>query len=201
MLRRTTFVGVVVALGFAAFGAPTAQAAAPVNAAGTLDCALTGKVKISPKLTFGGNAPNGSLFHAKIKGTCTGSSGVKSVKGDLKARLATNDCTALALQPFPAATFGPAKYKGGGKYTGSSTKFTAGGTFTTTDPIALHLPGAGSSSVANGSFVGQHPTMTLVFNESAQTLANACGPKQKGVKPSGGLKKLSLDSASSLAIS
>jgi hypothetical protein len=196
-----TFVGVVVALGFAALGTPAAQAAAPVDASGTLDCALTGKVKISPKLVFGGNAPGGSLFHAKIKGTCTGSSGVKSVKGDLKARLPTNDCTALALQPFPASTFGPVKYKGSGKYTGSSTNFTAGGTFTTTDPITLNLPGAGTSSVSSGSFVGEDPTMTLVFNESAQTLANACGPKQKGVKPSGGLKKLSFGGASSYVVS
>jgi hypothetical protein len=201
MLRRIALVGVAAALGFAMLGVPAAEAAAPVNASGTLDCAISGKIKIAPPLVFGGNTPGGSLFIAKVSGTCTGSSGVKSVKGNLKARLPTNDCTALAAAPFPAATFGPVKYKGGGKYTGSNTNFTAGGSFTFSDPITLSLPGAGTSSVGSGSFVGQNPSMTIVIDQSAESLATACQPKTKGVKGSGGLKKMSFSGASSYDIS
>jgi hypothetical protein len=201
MVRRLALLGAVVALSASTLGVPSAHAAKPVDAAGTLDCALTGKVKISPKLTFGGNTPGGSLFHAKVKGTCTGSSGVTSVKGDLKARLPTNDCTALAAGSFPAATFGPVKYKGAGKYTKSNTSFTAGGTFTAANPITLNLPGAGTSSVSNGSFAGEQPTMTLVFDQTAEQLATGCGAKQKGVKGSGGLKKMTFGGASSFDIS
>jgi hypothetical protein len=201
MLRRLALVGAAIALGLATLAVPAAEAAAPVNASGTLDCTINGKVKISPKLQFGGTSPGGSLFHAKVKGTCTGSSGVTSVKGDLKAQLPTNDCTALATGGFPAATFGPVKYKGGGKYTGSSTSFSPGGTFSVSDPITLNLPGAGVSSVGSGSFAGESPTMTLVFDQGASELATACGPKQKGVKASGGLKKLTFGGASSYEIS
>lgn len=202
MLRRMAIVGAAAALGFAMLGVPVAEAAAPVNASGTLDCAISGKAKIAPPLTFGGSAPSGSLFIAKVTGTCTGSSGVTSVKGNLTTRLPTNDCAALAESSFPAANFGPVKYKGSGnKFTGSTTKFSTGGTFTFTDPITLSLPGAGTSSVASGSFVGQSSTMTLVFDQQAAGLGAACAPKQKGVKGSGGLKKLSFGGASSYEIS
>jgi hypothetical protein len=158
-------------------------------------------VKIAPPLIIGGSLPGGSLFQAKVGGTCTGSSGVTSVKGNLTGRFATNDCLALAPpNVFPAATFGPVKWKGAGKYTGSTTNFTAGGTSTVTDPITLSVPGGGSSTITSGSFAGQHPVITIVVNEPVSTFISACGPKTKGVKPSGGLKKMTFGGASSLVI-
>lgn len=179
----------------------TASAAAPVDASGTLHCAITGKVKIAPKLIFGGTTSGGSLFLAKVRGACTGTSGVTSVKGNLAARLPTNDCTALALSGFPAADLGPMKFKGPGThYTRSTTNFTLGGTFTTSDPITLSMPGAGSSSIASGSFVGQHPTISLVFDQTVADFVSGCGPKVKGVKGSGGLKGMTFGTTSSLDI-
>jgi hypothetical protein len=140
-----------------------------------------------------------------VKGTCTGSSGVTAVKGNLTTRLPSNDCTALAAGSFPASTFGPVKCKGpGAKFTGSSTNFTAGGTFTFADPITLNLPGSGTSSVASGSFAGQSPTMTLVFDQTAGQLAAACGPKKDAegnkIPGGGGLKKLSFGGAASFEV-
>jgi hypothetical protein len=203
MVRRLALVASALALAMSgvALTAVSASAAAPVDASGTLHCSITGKVKIAPKLLFGGGTPGGSLFLAKVKSTsCTGTSGVTSVKSNFTARLSTNDCIALATQPFPAATLGPAKFKGVGKYTKSTTDFTAGGTFSTTDPITLSVPGAGVSSIASGSFMGQQPTITFVFDQSAASLGNACQAHDKDVPGSGGLKKLTFSGSSSLDI-
>jgi hypothetical protein len=98
------------------------------------------------------------------------------------------------------------KYKGAGaKFTGSNIDFTSGGTFTAVDPITAMVPGAGTSSVASGSFSGQHPTVTLVMNELVAQFAANCSPKVKGepADPAGkhgGLKKMSFGGASSLDI-
>ena len=80
----------------------SASAAGPVNASGTLHCAIAGKIKIAPKLLFTGGTPGGSLFQAKVKSTsCSGSSGVMSVKGNLTARLEPNNCTAVGVTAVP----------------------------------------------------------------------------------------------------
>jgi hypothetical protein len=192
MVRRIAVIAAVVAVACGTLGVGVASAkGAPADAHGSANCSISGKIKIAPGLLFGGHSAGGSLFQAKVKGTCTGSSGVMSVKGNLTTRLPTNDCTALASTPFPASDFGPVKWKGTSKYTGSTLHFTTG-SFTFTDPISLSLPGSGTSSVASGSFSGQHPTMTLVINEKAADLATACGKK--------GLKKMSFAGASNITI-
>ncbi len=180
-----------------------AYAAAKVDAAGTLHCTITGKVKISPPLVFGGTA-GAATFAAKVAtGSCSGTSGVTGVKGTFTAHLPTNDCAALALLPFPGGTFGgakPLKFKGASKYNPSSINFTSGGTFTAATPIVMHVPGAGSSSIASGSFKNQHATLTLSYLQSAETFATNCTAKTKGLKGSGGLKKMSFGGASNLDI-
>ncbi|MGZ4735000.1 MAG: hypothetical protein ACXV8R_05300 [Acidimicrobiia bacterium] len=181
----------------------TASAAGPVYASGTLHCAISGKVRIAPKLLSGSTAVGGALFLAKVKGTgCTGSSGVTSVKGNLMARLPSTDCLGLSSGSFPAATLGPIKYTGpGAKFYVSTANFTAGGTFTMTDPLSLSLPGTGSSLILSRSFAGQQPTITLVVDQTVADFATACGPKVKGVKGSGtGLKKVTFGTTSSFDI-
>ena len=181
-----------------------AFAAAKVDASGTLHCTITGKVKVSPPLVFGGSAAGGATFSAKVASTtCSGTSGVSSVKGTFTAHLPTNDCTALALIAFPGGTFGgakPLKFKGGAKYNPSSVSFTSGGTFTAADPIVMHLPGAGTTSIPSGSFHGQQASLTMSYLQSAGTFATNCQPKTKGLKGSGGLKKMSFGGASSFDI-
>jgi hypothetical protein len=206
MGKRTLAAVAAVALGAAALtvsGSP-AFAATKVDAHGTLHCAMTGKVKVSPPLVFGGTAAGGATFSAKIStSSCSGTSGVTSVKGTFTAHLPSNDCTALALIPFPGGTFGgakPLKFKGGAKYNPSSINFTAGGTFTAATPIVMHVPGAGSSSIPSGSFQGQHATLTMSYDQSAETFATNCAPKTKGLKGSGGLKKMSFGGASAIDI-
>jgi hypothetical protein len=54
--------------------------------------------------------------------------------------------------------------------------------------------------VASGSFVGQHPTLTLVATETTATFLTNCTAKTKGLKGSGGLKKMSFSTGSSFDI-
>jgi len=203
MLRKVAMGVSALALGLSgiAMTGGSASAAAPVDASGTLNCSISGTVKIAPKLVLGGDSPSGSLVLAKVKSTsCTGTSGVTSVKGNFMARLPTNDCLALTDAPFPASSFGPVKYKGAGKYTGSTMSFTSGGTFTATDPISLDIPGGGTASITSGSFAGQAPSLHFVFDQLAEAVTTSCTPKAKGVKGTGGLKKLTFSGDSYLDI-
>jgi hypothetical protein len=204
MARRLISLTAVVALTLAA-GVVTATGAsakaAPVDAHGSLHCSISGKIKFSPTpLTFGGPATP-TTMSAKVKsGSCSGSSGVTSVKAKFTINLSSSDCTALALTNLPAATFGPgAKVKGAAKYNATTIHYAAGGTFTAASPITMNEPGVGSASVT-GSFAGQHPTLHLVFDQDAQTLATNCTPKTKGLKGSGGLKKMSFNTQSFIDI-
>jgi hypothetical protein len=197
MFRRLVVVGSAMAVGFTLFGGGTAGAGAPpVNASGSLTCAISGKGKISPPLVTG--AAGTSQFTAKLKSSsCSGSSGVTSFKGTLTATLPTN---CLGILTFPAASVSQkVKLKGNQKFNPTALSFTAGGAFTVADPILLNLPGAGSSS-ATGSFAGQNPALTLVAAEGVAQFATNCQPKTKGVKGSGGLKKMTFTGASSLNI-
>jgi hypothetical protein len=201
MLRKVALVGSVIALAVAALGVGTAEAAKPkVNASGSLNCPVTGKAKINPPLVFGGTGP--VSFVLKLKsGTCTGSSGVTAFKGTLTATLPTRDCLGLAPPaPFAAASISQkVKLKGNQKFNPTAISFTQGGTFTVTNPITLSVPGNGTSS-ATGSFAGQNPSLFLVADQGVDTFAANCQPKTKGVKGSGGLKKMSFSGASALTI-
>jgi hypothetical protein len=202
MTRKLAILGVTVALGIGMLGVGVAGAASPpVDAHGTLHCTVTGKVKIAPTpLTFGGSGS--TVFTAKLKSVaCSGTSGVTKAQGTLTSTLPTSDCTALALSPFPAASFGTkVKFKGAAKYNVSTTSFTAGGTFGVTDPITMDLPGAGTSSVGPGSFSGQHPHFHFQYVEGTSVFAANCQPKTKGVKGSGGLKKMTIGTGSFIDI-
>jgi hypothetical protein len=59
MLPRTVLLGAVVALSVATLGVSSAGAVAPVDASGTLDCAITGKVKIAPSSRSAGRRRTG----------------------------------------------------------------------------------------------------------------------------------------------
>jgi hypothetical protein len=190
--------GVMVAAGPASAAKPP-----PIDAHGTLHCAITGKISVKPNpLLFGGTA-GATVFSGKFKSTtCSGSSGVTSVGGTLTATLPTSDCLALALSPFPAATVSKVKLKGAVKYNApSAINFSAGGTFTSTDPITMDLPGGGTSTVPSGSFVGQHPALHLVYDQDTASFINSCTAKTKGVKGTGGLKKLTFATTSSFDVS
>jgi hypothetical protein len=197
MLRKLVLVGSAVALGLTVLGGGVADAAKPkVNASGALTCSISGKAKITPPLQFG--ASGTSSFQTKLKSlSCSGSSGVTAFKGTLTATL-PSDCASILT--FPAASISQkVKLKGTQKFNPTAISFTAGGTFTVADPIVLNLPGAGSSS-ATGSFAGQQPALMLVAQQGVDTFAANCQPKTKGVKGSGGLKKMTFTSASSLNI-
>ena len=203
MARRLTSITAVVALtlGAGVVSASGAWAkAAKVDAHGSLHCSVSGKIKFGPtRLTFGGPATPTTMT-AKVKsGSCSGSSGVTSIKAKFTINLSSSDCTALALTNLPASTFGPAKVKGAAKYNPTTISFAAGGTFTAAVPITMDEPGVGSASVS-GSFAGQSPALHLVFDQSAGTLATNCTPKTKGLKGSGGLKKMSFNASSSIDI-
>jgi hypothetical protein len=198
MLRKVAIVGSTVALALAVFGGGTAHGAAKVDAHGSMNCSLSGKAKISPPLTFGGSGGT-ATFTAKLKSvSCSGSSGVSSFKGTLVSTLPSTDCNVLAGQPFGAGSILKAKYKGAAKYNPSVPAFTSGGSFTSLDPVTLSIPGGGTSSVPSGSFSGQSFTVSLQVNEVVATLATACTPKTKGLKGSGGLKKLSYGGSSNI---
>jgi hypothetical protein len=202
MARRLISLTAAVALALGA-GVVAAEAAsakgAPVAAHGSLHCSISGKVKFSVPLLFNVNSGS-STFTAKMKSiSCTGSSGVTSFKGDLTAQLPSSDCLALASSNLPAATIVKAKVKGAGKYLAPGISFAAGGTFTANTPITMDEPGVGSSSVT-GSFAGQDPAVHLVFDQGAAALATNCTAKTKGLKGSGGLKKMSFNAQSYIDI-
>ena len=78
MMRRIALAGVTAALalgGIAVAAGPAGAAAKPpiFNATGTLHCSITGKVKINPPLTNANTLP--STTTAKLKGTCSGTTG------------------------------------------------------------------------------------------------------------------------------
>lgn len=204
-MKRKILAGVsAAALGLTglALTAGSAQAAKPpVNASGTLSCTLkTGKVKISPPLLFFGTA-GAATFKTKINTvSCSGTSGITSFKGELNATLPTNDCFALAAQPFPGATITKTKLKGTGKYNPANVTFTAGSTFTAANPIVMDMPGGGTSTISGGSFAGQSLSLHLVYEQPAETFATNCTAKTKGLKGSGGLKKMSFGPGSTLTV-
>jgi hypothetical protein len=185
--------GIVTATGASAAKAP------PSDAHGSLHCSVSGKVKISPPLMFGSTAGPATMT-AKAKSiSCSGSSGVTSIKGSFSAALPSSDCNVLASGNMPASTFGPAKVKGAAKHNATTFHYGAGGAIVPANPITLDEPGSGSSTVT-GSFAGQDPELHLVFDQSAAVLGTACQPKTKGLKGSGGLKKMSFNAASYIDI-
>ena len=204
MARRFTAFTAALALTLGvgvAFATGAGAAAAPVDAHGTLTCSVSGKVKFSTPLTFGSTA-GPSAFTAKMKSiSCSGSSGVTSFKGTFSAQLSSSDCNALAATGLPAASITGTKLKGASKYNPTTINFAAGGSFTASNPITMDEPGAGPLSTATGSFAGQHPTLHLVFDQTVTTLATNCQPKTKGVKGSGGLKKMSFNASSHIDVS
>jgi hypothetical protein len=204
VLRRFVIGVSALALGVSAVAltaGPASAKGAPVNATGTLHCAITGKVKVAPPLLFGGTSGS-ATFLAKIKSTsCSGTSGVSSVKGTYAATLPTNDCIALALTDFPHGVFNQTKLKGAAKYNALSASFSKA-TFTAADPIVMDVPGTGgTSTIGSGSFAGEHATMHFSYDQSAGTFSNNCTAKTKGIKGSGGLKKMSFTVSSTLDIS
>ena len=196
MIRKLSAGVAAVALGLGglALTAGSASAAKPViDASGTLHCTISGKVKVTPALLFGGTS-GAATFTTKFKSSsCTGSSGVTSIKGKYTAILPTNDCTALAVTAFPASTVTETKYKHAtAKPNPSGTMSFTTATFGVIDPITMDVPGAGSSSIASGSFAGQQPTIKFVYDQSTLTFATNCSPKDKPKLPGqGGLKKMS----------
>jgi hypothetical protein len=203
MTRKLAILGATIALAVGVLGVGTAGAATPVNAHGSLHCAITGKVKISPPMTF--TASGTSTFTAKISSTsCSGTSGVTTFKGSLVATL-PSQCTML-VSGFPPSHMEKVKYKGAAKYNTSTVNF-SNADFTVTDPITMTVPGAsGTSTVSAGSFTGQHPKITLVMDQSVSTFANNCQPKGakdsngNKIPGSGGLKKMSFSGGSNIDI-
>ena len=46
----------------------------------------------------------------------------------------------------------------------------------------MNLPGGGTSTVASGSFAGQAPALTLVYDQLVTSFIDSCTPKTKGLK-------------------
>jgi hypothetical protein len=202
MARRLISLTAVVALALGA-GVVAASSAsakgAPVAAHGSMHCSVSGKVKFSTPLLFNVNS-GPSTFSAKMKSiSCSGTSGVTSFKGTFTAQLPSSDCLALAASNMPPASIVKAKVKGAAKYLAPGISFSAGGTFTAATPITMDEPGVGAASVT-GSFAGQNPALHLVFDQGAAALATNCTPKTKGLKGSGGLKKMSFNAQSYIDI-
>jgi hypothetical protein len=162
----------------AAVGAGTAYAKAPpVNAAGTLNCTITGKTKLSPAYLFTGTSPATATQHVTLS-NCTGTSGVTSGKGTIISNT-TNSCVA----PSVGAT-GTFKWKGAAKYATSTIQF-APGTVSGSTVITTSAP----STSISGSFQGEAATQSSVQDQTVSQFITSCSPKTKGVKGSGGLKK------------
>jgi hypothetical protein len=200
---RKVFVGASVAAlglsGLAMTAGPASAAKVPVEAHGTLSCAITGKVKIKPNALLLLNDRGPTVFTAKWKSSsCSGSSGVTGAKGTMTATLPSSDCLALQALPFPGGSVTKVKYKGAAKYLPGDFTFTSGGTFTITTPLQMDAPGTGSSTVPAGrSFAGQQPSFHFAYNEPVEQFAINCTAKVKGTPKHplgykyGGLKKMS----------
>jgi hypothetical protein len=182
MVRKTLVATSALALAVAALGAGSGAAYAktlPVNATGTLHCTVTGKTKLVPPKLFTGTSP--AVDTQKVKLTnCTGTSGVTSGKGTIVTNT-INSCVAPAV-----GSTGTFKWKGVGKYNQSVINLTAG-SVSGASVITATIP----SSSITGSFQSETATLVSVQDQTVGTFITACGPKTKGVKGSGGLKKTS----------
>jgi hypothetical protein len=195
-MRKVMLIGSVVAIGVANLGVETAWAAPPVNATGSLHCAITGKAKYSPPLSRGSGA-EASQLKVRLVGTgCTGTSGISSIKGKLTAEIPVGSCNHF---PDPYASQLVLKFKGAGKYASSTTSFTSSELVPVyEEPATVNLPGSGSSSVGAGSFAGRHPTLKLVFDQTGAQITYDCYAA-KGKEHL--LKKLAVVGGSSFDIS
>ena len=195
-MRKIILIGSVVAVGVATLGVGTASAAPPVNATGTLHCAITGKAKYSPPLSRGSGAASSQLKMRLVGTGCTGTSGITSIKGKLTAEIPVGSCNHFA---DPYASQLVVKFKGAAKYTSSTTSFTSSELVPEYEaPATVNLPGSGSSFVGAGSFAGRHPTLKLVFDQTGARIGYDCyAPKGKEHL----LKKLAVIGGSSFDIS
>lgn len=189
MIRKLALGATTLALVFGGMatgiGAGVAQAAAPpVNATGTANCSVTGKIKASPALAIPGTgAPSVLTTKVTITG-CTGTSGVLSGKGTFTSNVPTDNCTALATTN-PLSASGTIKWKGAVKLNPSTVTF-SNSSSTVADPITTNSPGAGTSTIT-GSFSGQQAIAQYVLDTHVADLTAACLGK--------GIKKLAFTGA------
>jgi hypothetical protein len=196
MGRRIVVIGGVVVLAVATLGSGTAHGATVV-ASGTLQCAVTGRITFMPGIGVR-VAPADVRALGQVRGTCTGTSGVTAMRGKFRAFLPAppsvpgSPCVS-DFQGF-TATLGPMRFSGGARYAHSSATFAGSEVLTSSGTVTMNLPADASSFVPSGSFGGQEPTLTMVFDQSAAQINSMCLAAKKG------LRKLTFGGASTFTI-
>jgi hypothetical protein len=203
MIRRIALGAAAAALAFggvavAATGADAAKPP-PFAADGTVNCNITGKVKISPALT--NNNPLPSTTTAKIKGTCSGTTGNPAVTpSKLKATVSSTGnepgtCAGLVQSgdsPFGAELAWKAS---GGSIFPSSVVFPG------LEPIIANPPGFALNDgdiEAGDSYAGNNVADANAFLDAAPDFslcADTVKPNGK-IKAAKGIKKLTIASGS-----
>jgi hypothetical protein len=194
MIRRIALAATTAALalgGVAVAAGPAAAAAGPtITAVGSVNCNISGKVKISPALTNANTLP--STTTAKIKGSCTGTteSGVTptSVKSVVTSTGTTpGTCTGLLTPSTAPFTAGNTWKASGGKINPSTVVFPGfapnGGGF------ALTL------GTTTGSYAGfQNATAQANVDLAliAGQIATGCDPQPPKFKAAKGIKKITI---------
>jgi hypothetical protein len=206
-VRRAVVGLAIAAIATLGVGAGSASAASKVVASGAIQCALTGHAKVSPALVTGGTFTTVMKYKAMLS-NCTGTNHAPApagitggkVKGVLT--LPSNNCTTAFttfLESGVTNSF-TVRWTGAGRYVSSVATIPAdpgpqvraflalGDTTNATNAFTV---GNAGPTATIGSFAGTN--VGLVFGSFDQPGAQehaACQPKTKGVRGSGGVKRL-----------
>jgi hypothetical protein len=209
MIRKIALAATSAALalgGIATMSSPVSAAKPTITAQGSVNCSITGKVKISPPLTNTNTVP--SNITGKLKGDCTGTTeqGVTPAKvkiGITYRGSGPGTCNGLAqpgVDPFTMSL----TWKGAGGKINPSTATLKGFVLTGVPNFGFDLPNPNAPSprtTVTGSYAGTNTASAHAHIDVPDT--SVCDPTTKNgkTKPPKGIKKIVILPGSTLSIS
>jgi hypothetical protein len=208
MFRRIVLASTAAALalgGVAVLSEPAGAAKPTITATGSVDCAISGKVKISPPLA--NDNTSRSTITGKLKGTCTGTTeqGVSPSKVKIGLTYTTSGagtCDGLVQpgsDPFTAAL----TWKGNNGKINPSTAVLKGFVLTGSPSFGFRLPNPSSTppqSTVTGSYAGTNNAQAFAAIDVPDT--SVCEPTTKNgkTKKAKGIKKIVIKPGSTFSI-
>jgi hypothetical protein len=208
MFRRIVLASTAAALalgGVAVLSEPAGAAKPTITATGSVDCAISGKIKINPPLRNTNTVP--STVTGKLKGTCTGTNEQGVTPAKVKIGITYNGsgpgtCNGLATpssDPFRVSL----TWKGTNGKINPSTAVLKGFVLTGTPSFGFNLPNPAATppqSTVSGSYAGVNNAHAFASIDVPDT--SLCEPTTKNgkTKPAKGIKKIVVKPGSTLSI-
>jgi hypothetical protein len=209
MLRKIVVAVSATALsvvGVAVLSGPAGAAKPTITATGSVNCAISGKVKITPPLSDTNTSP--STIEGKLKGDCSGTNegGVTPTKVKIRLTYTTSGpgtCGGLAQPGVDPFNIGLEWKASGGKIL-PSTAVMKGFVLTGIPNFGFDIPNPNAPnprSTVTGSYAGSNNANAHAHIDLPDT--SLCSPTTKNgkTKPPKGIKKLTIKPGSTLSIS